>query len=40
MICLNNDWKFTENFNEAILNGDDTDCTTVRLPHTDRKSVV
>ena len=34
MICLNNDWKFTENFNEAFLNGDDTDCTTVRLPHT------
>ena len=34
MICLNNDWKFTENFNEAFLNGEDKNCVDVRLPHT------
>ncbi|MBQ1482134.1 MAG: glycoside hydrolase family 2 protein [Erysipelotrichaceae bacterium] len=34
MICLNNDWKFTENFSEAFLNGSDEGCKDVRLPHT------
>ena len=34
MICLNNDWKFTENYSEGFLNGSDEGTCTVRLPHT------
>lgn len=35
-IYLNNDWKFTENYNEKLINSnfDDSELTKVRLPHT------
>ena len=34
MISLNDNWQFTENWNEEFLNGSDKDTETVRIPHT------
>ncbi|MBR4462592.1 MAG: glycoside hydrolase family 2 protein [Erysipelotrichaceae bacterium] len=34
MISLNDNWLFTENWNEAFLNGSEKDTETVRIPHT------
>ena len=34
MISLNNHWQFSEKWSDAFLNGEDTDVTEVRLPHT------
>ncbi|MBR4420988.1 MAG: glycoside hydrolase family 2 protein, partial [Erysipelotrichaceae bacterium] len=34
MISLNDNWLFTENWNDAFLNGNDENAKEVRLPHT------